>query len=141
MAIPLLRLFQLNSARRHLSLSAGAGLRDTPYLWRRPEDPRAPFNRADFYVATPAGNMPSKCAPNTGILYKAVMNQSDGEFGALPLLDCVADMQVVFITDADADGTPEWNNAEFTSGLTAEQIRAQVKGWQSISWPGRPARP
>jgi hypothetical protein len=90
--------------------------------------PRAPFNRADFYVSTPEDNMPSKCAPNTGILYKAVMNHGDGEFQQLPLFDCVADMQVVFFTDADADGMPEYNDADFITGLTAQQIRDQVRG-------------
>ena len=129
MAIPLLPAFSTQFGPAGISVYQPELDSETHLIYGvGREDPRAPFNRADFYVATPAGNMPSKCAPNTGILYKAVMNQSDGEFGALPLLDCVADMQVVFITDADADGIPEWNNAEFTSGLTAEQIRAQVKG-------------
>jgi prepilin-type N-terminal cleavage/methylation domain-containing protein len=103
-------------------------------------DLRAPFNRADFYVATPDDNMPSKCAPNTGILYKAVMRHADGTFTRYPLLDCVADMQVVFITDENADGNPEWKNADFpftttTStrvippvGLIADDIRDQIKG-------------
>ena len=94
-------------------------------------EPRAPFNRSDFFVAAPA-DMPAKCAPNTGILYKAVMNQGDGGLQRLPLLDCVADMQVVFITDPDSDPAtpPEWSDADFpyTGGLTAEQIRAQVTG-------------
>jgi prepilin-type N-terminal cleavage/methylation domain-containing protein len=97
------------------------------------ESPRAPFNRADFYVDTPAANMPAKCAPNTGILYKAVMSQNNGEFTVLPLLDCVADMQVVFITDPDpSDPTdqPVLMNADFpyTLGLTAQQIRDRIKG-------------
>jgi hypothetical protein len=89
---------------------------------------RVPFNRADFYVARPATNMPSHCAPRTGILYKAVMNHGDGEFIQLPLLDCVADMQVVFITDTDNNGVTEWNNAGFTAGLSAQDIRNQVRG-------------
>ena len=105
-----------------------------------PEQPRVPFNRADFFVATPATNMPAKCAPNTGILYKAVMNNTvnksnSGGFQRLPLLDCVADMQVVFITDANADGVPEWNNADFpinvapaNPGGVAQAIREQIKG-------------
>ena len=57
---------------------------------------RMPFNRADYYVGVPAGSMPGRCAQGTGILYKAVLNHSDGELGEpLPLLDCVADFQVV----------------------------------------------
>lgn len=94
---------------------------------------RAPFSRADFYVSRPTTNMPSQCAPNTGILYKAVMNQADGGFQALPLLDCVADMQVVFITDSDMNPltNPVLVDADFPYtgvGLTAEQIRDQIKG-------------
>lgn len=59
---------------------------------------RMPFNRADFFVARPttAGRLPSFCAPNTGILYKANLRHNDGTLTYVPLLDCVADMQVVF---------------------------------------------
>ncbi len=90
---------------------------------------RAPFNRADFYVSRPPANMPSHCAPNTGILYKAVMNHSDGEFQTLPLLDCVADMQVVFISvDPVNPNTLLWNDADFTTGLSAQDIRNRVRG-------------
>jgi len=62
------------------------------------EDLRMPFNRADYFVAAPtsAGRMPGFCAPNTGILYKASLRHSDGNLTYIPLLDCVADMQVVF---------------------------------------------
>jgi len=35
---------------------------------------RMPFNRADYYVRRPDPPPPS-CAPNTGVLYKAVLNQ------------------------------------------------------------------
>jgi len=56
--------------------------------------PKMPFNRADYYVLRPA-DMPERCAQGTGILYKAVVNQQGkGYLPALPLLDCVADMQV-----------------------------------------------
>ncbi|HEY4745125.1 MAG TPA: PilW family protein, partial [Desulfuromonadaceae bacterium] len=46
------------------------------------------------------------CAPHTGTLYKANVNQSDGSLDlTTPILDCVADMQVVFGWDlADAGG-------------------------------------
>jgi prepilin-type N-terminal cleavage/methylation domain-containing protein len=89
-------------------------------------DLRMPFNRADYYIRRPTTNMPQRCAPNTGILYKATVNQSDGMLHELPLLDCVADMQVVFRLDTDGDGTidTESNNIFF---FTAQQIRQQVK--------------
>lgn len=86
---------------------------------------RMPFNRADYYIRTPATNMPQRCAPNTGILYKATLNQADGTFTELPLLDCVADMQVAFRLDTNNDGTITPTND--ISTLTAQQIREQVK--------------
>lgn len=70
-----------------------------------PNSIRMPFNRADYYVST--SNLPGRCAPGTGVLYKAIVSQSDGSFppnNILPLLDCVADMQVVTYLDTNADG-------------------------------------
>lgn len=82
---------------------------------------RMPFNRADYYVRRPAGNaMPSQCAPNTGVLYKATVNHADGGLTELPVLDCVADMQVVYERDT---GGP---TSDLT-GLNAQDIRTQVK--------------
>lgn len=87
--------------------------------------PRMPFNRADYYIS--ASNVPTKCAPNTGVLGKAVVNQSGGALtNFLPLLDCVADMQVIYRRDTDDDGTID-NTTNNITTLTAEQIREQVK--------------
>ena len=57
-----------------------------------------PFNRADYFVARPsiATRIPTACAPNSGILYRTNVNHADGKLTYMPLLDCVADMQVVF---------------------------------------------
>lgn len=63
-----------------------------------------PFNRADYFVGIPssASSIPGVCAPNTGILYKALVNHttgssctSGGGLTYIPLMDCVAAMQVV----------------------------------------------
>lgn len=87
--------------------------------------PRMPFNRADYYIST--SNVPTKCAPNTGVLGKAVVNQSGGALtNFLPLLDCVADMQVIYRRDTDNDGTID-NTTNNITALTAQQIREQVK--------------
>lgn len=90
---------------------------------------RMPFNRADYYISRPAG-IPSSCAPNTGILYKATFNHGaavgGNEFTEYPLLDCVADMQVIFYRDTDNDGTID-SFSNNLAGLTAQQIREQVK--------------
>jgi len=89
---------------------------------------RMPFNRADYYVRIPAdaSDLPQRCAPNTGILYKATVNQTDGSLTELPLLDCIADMQVVYTLEQPGSGTTfETNNAIFA--LSAEQIRERLK--------------
>lgn len=61
-----------------------------------------PYNRADYYIS-PASRSKS-CAPNTGTLYKTTIDHSGGQTG-YPLLDCVADLQVLFVLE-DEDGTP-----------------------------------
>jgi prepilin-type N-terminal cleavage/methylation domain-containing protein len=74
--------------------------------------PRMPFNRADFFIKVPdnttGGSLPPSCAPNTGVLYKAVVNHNDGikdgKYTYIPLLDCVADMQVVLGWDTSNEG-------------------------------------
>jgi prepilin-type N-terminal cleavage/methylation domain-containing protein len=59
---------------------------------------RFPFNRADYYIVDdPLYPTPRHCAPITGTLVKRVVRHSDGALdNPLPLLDCVADMQVVY---------------------------------------------
>jgi prepilin-type N-terminal cleavage/methylation domain-containing protein len=55
---------------------------------------RFPFNRADYYID---GTTLRHCAPITGTLVKRVVRHTDGALdNPLPLLDCVADMQVVY---------------------------------------------
>ena len=66
---------------------------------------RMPFNRADYYIKTPA-DMPSNCAPNTGVLYKSNITHSGGGLNPnIPLLDCVADMQIVYGIDPNGVGS------------------------------------
>lgn len=75
--------------------------------------PRMPFNRTDYFVARPQDSkqVPPQCAPNTGVLYKTTIN-IDGGLNRVPLVDCVADMQVVFGWDIDSDGVVDtYSNA------------------------------
>jgi prepilin-type N-terminal cleavage/methylation domain-containing protein len=92
---------------------------------------RMPFNRADYFVRRFDGSgnniTPQRCAPNTGVLEKATVKQSGGGLTYLPLLDCAAEMQVDFWLDTDADGNINWPPSDDISGLTAQQIREQVK--------------
>jgi len=87
---------------------------------------RRPFNRTDYYINNT--NIPTHCAPQTGVLVKATVNQADDNFFIMPIVDCVADFQVVYYLDTNGDGG--WDqraNASSLSGLSAEQIRDQVK--------------
>ena len=66
-----------------------------------------PFNRSDYFVARPttANNTPSFCHSNTGMLYKGAVvhanSAADAKLNYIPMLDCVADMQVIFGWDID----------------------------------------
>ena len=89
-------------------------------------DLRMPFNRADYYIERPS-DIPQACAPNTGVLYKATINQGNGARNPEPLIDCVADMQVIYRLDANNDGIIDSPPVNDISGLTAQQVREQVK--------------
>jgi len=76
---------------------------------------RFPFNRSDYFVATPAvaTDLPASCAPGAGILYKTMVNHADGKLSYIPVLDCVLDLQVVLGWDTDGDGTIDtWSSAD-----------------------------
>lgn len=92
-----------------------------------------PFNRADYYIRRPAA-IPARCAPNTGVLYKATLNHANGLHTELPLLDCVLDMQIVVTADTTVPPTGT-ANAFWAGGAgmpavgadSAQTIRDQVK--------------
>lgn len=98
------------------------------------ELPVRPFNRAEYYIANAASDppvtVPRWCAPNTGVLVKAVVkhdaNGTIPDNNVFPLLDCVADMQVVFGRDTNADGVVEIWSDDISTGFSAADIRAQV---------------
>lgn len=88
---------------------------------------RAPYNRADYYIRRPA-DISSRCAPGTGNLYKAVLIHNGGGVTQYPLLECVADMQVVYGLDSDGDGGIDAvGNEDLLSALSAKNIRDQLK--------------
>jgi len=64
-----------------------------------------PFNRADYYLGAPrkSGKDPSPCALGTASLYRGLVSQK-GNLKAMPILDCVADLQVLFLLDTSSDG-------------------------------------
>ncbi len=96
---------------------------------------RMPFNRADYYIwradTDPAlDNVPDRCAPNTGVLRKAVISQDNGQrMAPLPLLDCVADMQVVYRRDTGVytDNLATLTETNGNGIIDAQEIREQVR--------------
>jgi prepilin-type N-terminal cleavage/methylation domain-containing protein len=101
--------------------------------------PRAPFNRVDYMIKRIDGEYPARCSPVSGVLYKEVMAQNNGSMTAIPVLDCVADMQVVFgwntsSSDDNAVDTFSKPDGSSTSGalttmpaLDADYIRKHLK--------------
>jgi prepilin-type N-terminal cleavage/methylation domain-containing protein len=88
---------------------------------------RMPFNRADYYIDNTAIPVPRHCAPVTGTLVKRVVRHSDGALDdPLPLLDCAADMQMVYGLDDDADGDVDTWSFDISTGMTAEDIRNRL---------------
>src|SRR3990172_8173305 len=86
-----------------------------------------PFNRADYFIADNAAYpTPRHCAPNTGVLVKAaIAHDDDGTATLFPLLDCVADLQLVYGLDNNADGVVNtWTGQLGT--LTAADIRTRL---------------
>lgn len=94
-------------------------------------DLRMPFSRADYYISSTT-TIPPRCASGTGVLTKSVIRQADGNRGpGMPLLDCVADLQVAYGIDIDGDGDFELGSGDgYTddiSAMTADEIWDQVK--------------
>ncbi len=86
---------------------------------------RFPFNRADYFIRRNAST-PDYCQAGTGVLYKATLNHSNGNFRLFPIMDCVADFQVVFFLDTDNNGIIDAETQDI-SALNARNIREQVK--------------
>lgn len=93
--------------------------------------PVRPFNRAEYFIDNSA--VPFHCAPITGVLVKApVAHDGAGSIGTgpnplLPLMDCVADLQMVYVLDTNGDGQRDaWVNDIRASLPAAADVRAQV---------------
>lgn len=91
------------------------------------DSPRMPFNRADYYIRPLATDELPRCARGTGVLEKATLQHGNsGKFVPMPILDCVADMQVFYRLDTNDDGTVD-NETDDISTLDATLIREQIK--------------
>lgn len=92
------------------------------------ETPRMPFNRNDYFIERPATTPPS-CAEKTGVLYKATLNHDGGGLTKIPIMDCVADMQVVFGWDLTDDGVVDaYSDADGThvNGGTVSDVQTTM---------------
>lgn len=117
-----------NSAFSHLT-SSGSSMFTVYGLDSSPTTPRMPFNRSDYFVSRPqdSSQVPPVCAPNSGILYKTTVNQSDGKLNYVPILDCVADMQIVLGWDINGDSMIDtYSNAD-GSQVSGTGTTAQVQ--------------
>lgn len=86
---------------------------------------RMPYNRAEYFIDNT--DVPKTCAPNTGVLVKALVSHVDGSLSApLPLLDCVADFQVRYGLDNNSDGAIDTTSDDI-SLLDAKGIRNQLR--------------
>jgi prepilin-type N-terminal cleavage/methylation domain-containing protein len=94
-------------------------------------DLRMPFNRADYFISKT--NVPQKCASKTGVLEKAVVSQAGGGLtNVMPLLDCVADMQVIYRLDMDDNGVAgTFANADGSSVSSDENEKGSVSNVQA----------
>ncbi|GFO55181.1 type IV pilus minor pilin PilW [Geomonas sp. Red276] len=86
-----------------------------------------PYNRADYFIKRSSlseGGSPV-CASGTGTLYKAVISQNSDRPVYYPLLDCVADLQVIYLLDTG------YHVSDLGQGLqdatSAEEVRDRVK--------------
>ncbi|MDA8388927.1 MAG: prepilin-type N-terminal cleavage/methylation domain-containing protein [Nitrospiraceae bacterium] len=90
-----------------------------------------PFHRTDYFIAAGAQNdwdnqnvlVPKRCAPGTGELVKAVVNQSDGKFTYYPILDCAATMKVNFMRANGALADANAVSADNTAALVRQDVR------------------
>jgi prepilin-type N-terminal cleavage/methylation domain-containing protein len=93
-----------------------------------------PFNRADYYLKIPASGVSTSCAHKdlshgAGTLYKTVISHNSAVPTYYQLLDCVADLQVVFFLDTDGDGAGDYHTGAelLDKHYTASMLREQLK--------------
>ncbi|MBJ6749616.1 prepilin-type N-terminal cleavage/methylation domain-containing protein [Geomonas anaerohicana] len=84
-----------------------------------------PFNRSDYYINR-RSDISTVCNPGTGTLYKTTIEQN-GSYTKYPILDCVADMQVVFYMDTNHDGKPDYHPDPDDGVFTAEYLREELQ--------------
>ncbi|WP_136514250.1 PilW family protein [Geomonas edaphica] len=89
---------------------------------------RFPFNRSDYYIDQGSDRISSFCNKGTGILYKAVYDHDvTPKYRKYPLLDCVADMQVVLYFDTNGDDVFDNSGPSGEDDPTPKKLREELK--------------
>lgn len=100
--------------------------------------PRMPFNRVDYFINNPAGAVPPFCAPRTGVLTKGSVKHADGRYEFIPMMDCVADMQIVLGWSMNSgeskseDAVHEYSSmpeTDYTVTASTPAVASQIKEW------------
>lgn len=95
---------------------------------------RMPFNRTDYFVSVPVSK-PDVCSKdaNVGVLYKTTVNHSNGKLLYIPVLDCVADMQVVLGWDLKDSGGAAGNDGVIDTWSDAKGTQTTAAGSGSFA--------
>lgn len=110
-----------NVAFEHMSTASAAVM--TVYGVDNKNTLRMPFNRSDYFVAQPpSGKKPPVCSSSSavGVLYKTTVNQDGGKLSFVPVLDCVADMQIVLGWDLFDGGCVAGNDGQVDTWSSAD---------------------
>jgi len=84
-----------------------------------------PFNRSDYYINRKSDISPL-CNKGTGTLYKTTINHQGG-YTRYPILDCAADLQVIYYIDTNSDNEIDYRLNPGGATLKAEELREQLK--------------
>lgn len=84
-----------------------------------------PFNRSDYYIDRKSDISPL-CNKQTGTLYKTTINHQGG-YTRYPILDCAADMQVIYYIDTNSDNEVDYRLNPGDATLKSEDLRKQLK--------------
>lgn len=98
---------------------------DNYLIYKIGANPSRPFSRTDYYLrGYGTGTTPDRCAPNTGFLAKGVVASAGNGYTEYPLLDCVADMQILYNLGGGSYATAvsTWSAADLRKNLQEVQV-------------------
>ena len=128
-AVGSFRYLYSNTAFSHLSSTSSSIINVYGVSGAASSDLRMPFNRTDYFVST-SSTKPAVCSkdPNVGVLRKTSVNHADGQLEYIPILDCVADMQVVLGWDLRDGGGAAGNDGSIDTWSDARGAATAAAG-------------